>query len=488
MKILVIPTYAILALLGVVAFTWVGRAAETASRPNLVVILVDDLGYGDLGCYGSQVNRTPNIDGLAREGLLFTNFCACASFCTPSRAALMTGCYPQRVGLSQGLHPGEGRGLNPDEFNLAMLAKSEGYATACVGKWHLGDQLPFLPIRQGFDDYFGIPYSNDMGNGSQGGRGKSSDGKWMYPPLPLIDHETVVEQEPDQSTLTDRFTERAVSFITQHQDSPFFLYLPHMDIHSKRHPPQRFMAKSGNGDYGAAVEHVDWSTGRILETIEHLGLGKKTLIVFTSDNGASENQEAGSNKPLRGGKLTPYEGGFRVPCIMKWSGRIAAGGTCRELATMMDILPTFAELTGANTDRLPTIDGKTILPLMEDPTRARSPHESFFYFHGDRLQAVRSGKWKLFVVPRAKSRLQKPPPGEKGVLEPAMQLYDLEADIGETTDVAAQNPEAVERLARLAEQCVADLSGGRKGIGGAGCRPAGTVQHPTTIDALGELD
>jgi arylsulfatase A-like enzyme/sucrose-6-phosphate hydrolase SacC (GH32 family) len=474
-----------LVLLALSTLCGAAAMAQTPAKPNLVVILVDDLGYGDLGCYGSKLNKTPHIDRMASEGVRFTDFYMGASICTPSRAAFMTGCYPKRVGLAAGvLVAGDARGLNPEEFNIARLAKSEGYATALVGKWHLGDQLPFFPTRQGFDSFFGLPYSNDLV------KSKPSPGR-PYPPLPLIENETVIEQEPDQSTLTDRYTERAVAFIRQQKDRPFFLFMSHMDVHEILHPPQRFKVRSKNGDFGAAVEHVDWSTGEILAALKQEGLERNTLVILTSDNGSNWLRRDRTNHPLKAGKGTTYEGGFRVPCLMKWPGRLPAGTQCKELTTVMDILPTFAHLLGAKLDGHPKIDGKNILPLMENPAEAKSPHETFLYYQGDALEAIRSGRWKLFVAPHTVKRIRKnPAPGQssfESVKEPALQLYDLETDVGETKDVAAQHPEVEKELTALADGAVADLGDVRRGVAGSGCRPEGVIKEPAPITRLGKL-
>jgi arylsulfatase A len=472
-------------LLALATLSGAAALAETPAKPNLIVILVDDLGYGDLGCYGSEVNKTPHIDQMARDGVRFTDFYVGGSICTPSRAAFMTGCYPKRVGLSQGLFPGDARGLNSSEFNIAKLAKSEGYVTAFIGKWHLGDQLPFLPTRQGFDGYFGLPYSNDMVKGKL-------RGGLPYPPLPLIENETVIEQEPDQSTLTDQYTQRAAAFIRQHKDRPFFLFLSHMDVHEPLHPPQRFKDRSGNGHFGAVVEHVDWSSGEILAALKEQGIERNTLVILTSDNGSNWLRGDRTNHPLKAGKGTTYEGGFRVPCVMKWPVKLPAGTQCREVATGMDILPTFAHLLGAKLHEHPKMDGKNILPLMEKPAEANSPHQAFLYYQGDALEAIRSGRWKLFVAPHTNKRIRKGGDAGQGLYEnlkePALQLYDLEADVSETNDVAAQHPEVVKELAALAEQHAADLGDSRRGVTGTGCRPAGVVKGPAAITRLGKLN
>ncbi|HUT12670.1 MAG TPA: sulfatase, partial [Thermoguttaceae bacterium] len=340
--------------------------------PNFVIIYCDDLGYGDIGPFGSEKHRTPNLDRMAAEGRRFTDFYVTSGVCSPSRSSLMTGCYPKRVGLHQNetgrgvLFPGNHRGLNPEEITIAEVLKARGYATAVVGKWHLGDQPEFLPTRQGFDSYFGIPYSNDMGHWKP---------QWQYPALPLMRDEKVIETEPDQSQLTPRYTAEAIEFITAHKDEPFFLYLPHTFPHVPLYASERFKGKSANGPFGDAVEEIDWSTGEILGAIEQLGIDSRTLVIFTSDNGA-QNGPGGSNAPLRGFKGSTWEGGMREPCIMRWPGKIPAGTTCRELAGTLDLMPTLAKLAGTSAPADRIIDGKDIRPLLFGEEGARSPREA----------------------------------------------------------------------------------------------------------------
>lgn len=428
--------------------------------PNVIVIFCDDLGYGDLGCYGSQKHRTPNLDAAAASGMKFTSFYSAAPVCTPSRAALLTGCYPRRVNLDFGwdflvLCPGDPKGLNPDEFTIAELLRARGYATACIGKWHLGDQLEFLPTRQGFDSYFGIPYSNDQGTRS----GKD------WPAMPLMRNDQVIEAPAVQDSLTRRYTEAAIEFLQEYRDRPFFLYLPHTFPHDPLHASARFRGKSDNGIYGDAVEEIDWSTGEILKELEKLGLDRQTLVVFTSDNGAAHNY-GGSNLPLRGHKASTWEGGMRVPCIMRWPGTIPAGATRDELVTTMDLLPTFATLAGAKMPADRAMDGKDVGPLLRGEANTNSPHDCFYYYRARDLQAVRAGKWKLHVSTTSDS-------------DPftASALYDLNADISETNDLAAAHPEITEELLALAEQSRTDL--GHANTLGRDQRPAGMVEHPT---------
>ena len=448
-----------------------GGVAGVASRggrrsPNFIVIFCDDLGYGDIGCFGSKKHRTPNIDRMAAEGMRFTSFYVTSGVCTPSRSSLMTGCYPRRVNMHQDhndlcvLFPRGKKGLNPSEITIAEVLKQKDYATACVGKWHLGDQPEFLPTRQGFDYYYGIPYSNDMG-GKKGGK---------RPPLPLMRNETVIEAPANQRTLTKRYTEEVVKFITANKDKPFFVYLPHTMPHLPIFSSADFAGKSANGKFGDAVEEIDWSTGRILETLKQLGIDKDTLVVFTSDNGASP-RPGGSNGPLSGWKGSTLEGGMREPCVMRWPGKIPAGAACDELAITMDLLPTFARLAGTKAPADRIIDGEDILALMFGAKDAKTPHEAFYYYQMDQLQAVRSGKWKLYPP----LKLRKLPWG-KPIGETGLELFDLKADIGEKNNVADKHPNVVKHILALVEKARADL--GDMERPGANQRPAGMVVTP----------
>ena len=426
-------------------------------KPNVILIFCDDLGYGDLGCFGSAVNATSRLDQMAEEGMRFIDFYVAAPVCSPSRAALVTGCYPKRVDLAFGtrrgvLFPGDPKGLNPDEMTIASLLKTEGYATKMIGKWHLGDQPEFLPTSHGFDSYFGIPYSNDMLPQNANNKVNGFD----MPYLPLLRDEKVVGIDPNQASLTDYYVEDAVQFIREHKDQPFFLYFAHMYVHLPLYAPHRFLQQAQNGPYGAAVEHIDEATGILLDTLAELEIDDNTLVVFTSDNGSTGRWGA-SNAPLRGSKGSTWEGGMREPCIMRWPGTIPAGTTCSEVTTAMDMLPTLGKLAGASLPDDRTIDGKDISALLRGGG-AGSPYDAFFYYQQNSLRAVRSGKWKLHLDDE--------------------MLVDLESDVGETTDVSGGHPDIVTELKKHAERCRQDLGDETTGVAGTGCRKAGWVDDP----------
>jgi len=447
---------------------------DTSRPPNFVVIFIDDMGYADVGCFGAEGYETPNIDRLAAEGVRFTDFYAAASSCTPSRAALMTGCYPQRIGLPYVLGPEANIGLGDEETTIAQMLKPQGYATACYGKWHLGHHAQFLPTRHGFDQYFGLPYSNDMWP-------RHPENPTGYPDLPLIEGERVVAYDPDQTQLTTWYTERAVRFIEKNKDRPFFLYLPHSMVHVPLHVSDKFKGKSKRGLFGDVVMEIDWSVGQIISTLKRLGLDKDTMVLFCSDNGPwlSYGDHAGSAKPLREGKGATFDGGQREPTILWWPGRIPGGRVCSEPVTTMDMLPTIARLAGAT---LPNhkIDGKDIWPVIAGEPGAKSPHEAFFYYQGWALEAVRSGKWKLHF-PHAYRTLAGRPGGTGGIpakyeqAKTDLALYDIENDIGEQHNIADQHPDVVQRLGQLADAMRQDLGDSAKKMEGAGRRPPGRV-------------
>ena len=430
-------------------------------QPNIVLINCDDLGYGDLACYGSQVHSTPVLDELAEQGIRFTNFYMASPVCSPSRGAMMTGCYPRRIGFGsfEGkgvLFPGQGVGLNPNESTMAAELRRQGYATMLIGKWHCGDQPEFLPTHHGFDAYYGIPYSNDMGR---------QVNREQHPPLPLMADATVLQEQPDQTALTERYAEQAVRFIRNHQDTPFFLYLAHMYVHLPIYVPDRFMKSSRNGAYGAAVAAIDWVTEVLVDELRQDGIEQNTLIIFTSDNGSRADHE-GSNGPLRGRKGTTWEGGMRVPCIMYWPGTLAPGQVCDEVTSSIDFLPTLVHLAGGTVSHQRPIDGRDIRPLLFQEENAVSPHQAFFYYAGDTLEAVRVGRWKLHV--------------HKGK-EPMEALYDLDADIGESRNVYQEHPDVVQQLSAWLEECRNDLGDAATGATGAHCRPIGRVENPVPL-------
>ena len=461
------------------------RSAHAAddAPPNVIVVFCDNLGYGDIEPFGATLHRTPHLNRMAREGRKFSHFCVTAGVCTPSRASLMTGCYSQRVGMhtnprdGQVLRPVSPYGLNPDETTIAEALKKKGYATAIIGKWHLGDQPQFLPTRQGFDEFFGIPYSDDMTHSTGQRLGDRLDGK-RWPPLPLMENETVVEAPVDRDLLTKRYTERAIDFINRHKDRPFFLYMPQAMPGSTAAPfsSPEFRGRSRNGPWGDSIEELDWSMGKILDRLVELKLDRRTLVVWTSDNGAPlardmASASRGSNRPLHGRGYTTAEGAFRVPTICWWPGRIPAGTECSELASTIDLLPTVAELADAP---LPTgkIDGHDIRPLLFGDDNARSPHKAFYYFQTDQLQAVRSGPWKLFVPLKS---FQRHPHFRKGESSQPL-LFNVVTDIASENNVAAQHPEIVARLTELADAARSDL--GDTDVRGSGRRAPGYVEKP----------
>ncbi len=459
-------------LLGVAVALGASPAARSDDRPNVVLIFTDDQGYGDVGCFGATGFRTPNLDRMAEEGMRFTDFYVNCPVCSGSRAALMTGCYYPRVSMSAVLFPGARIGLNPNEITIAEVLKAQGYATACIGKWHLGHLPRFLPTRQGFDYYYGIPYSNDMTidpeaplaedivlrEGMTAERIRSE--KPVRNKVPLMRNEEVIEYPADQSTLTRRYTEEAIRFMREHRDGTFFVYLPHTMCHVPLFASEAFRGRSGAGLFGDVIEELDWSVGEILKTIKELGLDEKTLVIFTTDNGAA----VGSSRPLRAKKGSLYDGGIRVPCIMRWPGRIPAGRECSEVAATIDLLPTIALLAGTRPPQDRIIDGKDIRPLIEGRPDAKSPHEAYLVYHGGRA-AVRSGQWKFYPWPEGTDRRGKQPGAAEGPAGPAVQLYDLSADISETTNVAEQHPEVVARLQQMTKAMVEELQAHRRPVG-----------------------
>jgi arylsulfatase A-like enzyme len=457
--------------MGVIAL--VLASAAVARPPNIILILCDNLGYGDLEVYNPQARQpTPRLNQLAREGMVFTHAYAASPVCTPSRAALLTGCYPRRVGLDrvpakqvQVLVPISPYGLNPAEETIAEVLRSRGFHSICIGKWHLGDQPPFLPTRHGFGEFFGIPYSDDMVGTPDGRR----------PPLPLLEGEVVIDAPVDVNTLTRRCTERAVRFIAENRERPFFLYFPQITPGSTPRPPAHpdFQRRSRNGPWGDSVMELDWSTGRIMDTLEELGLTRDTLILWTNDNGAPDQaRRGGSSAPLKGEAYNVSEGGMRVPFLARWPGRVPAGARCSELVTLMDVLPTLAGLVGQTRAVNRPIDGHDIRPLLLGDRAARSPYDAFFFYYLDQIQAVRAGPWKLYLGGVGRLRAF----GSRTVTaEPA--LYHLGDDPGEAANVHDRHPEVVARLEQHLSRIRADL--GELEQRGPGCRPIGQVDRPT---------
>lgn len=441
--------------------------------PNVVLIFADDLAYADIGCFGAKGYATPNLDRMAAEGIRLTNFYAAQAVCSASRTALLTGCYPNRVGILGALGPDAKIGISDHEVTIAQLLKSRGYATAIYGKWHLGHHPQFLPTRHGFDDYFGLPYSNDMWPQHPTNR--------SFPDLPLIEGERTIAVNPDQRELTTWYTEHAVRFIEKNRDRPFVLYVPHSMTHVPLHVSDKFAGKSERGLFGDVVMEIDWSVGQILSALKRQGLDERTLVIFTSDNGPwlSYGDHAGSTGGLREGKGTTFEGGQREPFVARWPGKIPAGSVCNEPAMTIDLLPTLARLAGAEvpTDRI--IDGRDIWPLLSGQPGARSPHEALYFYWERELQAIRSGRWKLHFPHEYRTLKGKPGSGGKpGKYEQrhiALSLFDLETDPGETTNVAAEHPDVVKRLEQLAEQARDDLGDVATGRKGRGVRPPGHI-------------
>lgn len=467
-----------------------------APPPNIVLIFMDDMGYGDLSCYGAMGYQTPNIDRLAAEGMRFTNFLSAQPVCTASRAGLLTGCYPNRIGMWGALFPRSPLGIHDDEVTLAELLKSRGYATAVYGKWHLGDHPQFRPTRHGFDEHTGILYSNDMWPTGYDGKPNTDPNsvKARFTDLPLMQNNDtlrLVKTLDDQAGMTALYTQKAVEFIRKNRRSrtsarPFFLYWPNPMPHVPIAASERFRGKTRHGLYGDVLTEIDWGVGEILKALKDNGLEKNTLVILTSDNGPWQNfgNHAGSTAGLREGKGTTFEGGNRVPCIMRWSGTIPAGTVCNSLASTIDIYPTIAKATGAP---LPNrrIDGVDLTPLLNGQT-AESPRQHFYYYYGkNNLQAVRRDHWKL-VLPHPGRTYAEFPPGKDGFpgktnekFPYPLALYNLHRDPGERYDVQQEHPEIVAELQQLAEKAREDLGDDLSNRPGTARRPIGQVPGPT---------
>lgn len=447
------------------------------AHPNVIIIFTDDQGYQDVGAFGSPDIETPHLDQLAAEGVRLTRFRAAQAVCSASRAALLTGTYPNRLGIHGALDHRSNHGLHPEETTIAEVLKPLGYRTAIFGKWHLGHHDPFLPTRQGFDEFFGLPYSNDMWP-------HHPENPNYYPSLPLYENETVLDTLSEQHALTTWYTERAVDFIGRSKDEPFFLYLAHSMPHVPLYVSGKFAGKSERGLYGDVIMEIDWSVGQVIDALRKHGIADRTLVIFTSDNGPwlSYSGHSGSALPLREGKGTAWEGGVRVPCIAWWPGQLPAGRTQDAPAMTIDLLPTIAHLAGG---QLPAreIDGRNIWPLMQVAENAVSPHDAYYiYYNRNELQAVVMGHWKLYL-PHAYRTLA---PGQAhrddGIpVKYAMvrietpELYDLKSDASETANVAAQHPDIVSAMLALAQRAREDMGDALTKTEGKNLREPGRV-------------
>ena len=481
----------LLALLLLSTLFSVGRAAVSSETPNFIVVFIDDMGYADISPFGAEGYETPNLNRMAKEGRRFTDFVVSSAVCSASRSALMTGCYHVRVGIRGALGPKSDVGINSAELTLAELCKSRGYSTAIFGKWHLGHHPKFLPTRHGFDEYYGLPYSNDMWPlhpDSVEKRKKDPDAPIPWSALPMI-RSTAADgfeitnpdvQPSDQEVMTQEFTRRGVEFIRQNRDKPFFLYMPHPMVHVPLYASDDFRGKSGRGIFADVVMEIDWSVGELLKAVDEIGAAENTLVIFSSDNGPwlSYGTHAGSSGPLREGKGTMFEGGYREPTIMRWKGKIPAGTTCDQLCSTIDVLPTVARLIGAE---LPghKIDGKDIRPLMFGEQGAESPHDAFYcYYGGGQLQAVRDDRFKL-VFPHRYRTLAGRPGGDEGQpvnyeqAEIGLSLFDLDNDVAEQHNVYDDHPAVVRRLQSAAESARNDLGDKLTQRKGSGVRPSG---------------
>ena len=434
--------------------TW---AATPGIKPNIVILFIDDMGYGDIGPFGNKVNQTPHLDRMAEEGMVLTQFYVANTACTPSRAALLTGTYAHRIGMDGGggnlvvTFPGDKRGLNPNEITIAEMLRKNGYATGCFGKWHLGDQAEFMPLKQGFDTYFGIPYSNDMWSGRKGKRPNPITNR-KFEPLPVMRQDKAVAYVADgvdQSLLAEVITDEAIAFIEKNHKQPFFCYIPHAHVHKPRYARPEYLERAEGNVDRAHVEEVDNSIGRVLQTLKNLKLDHNTLVIFTSDNGPAAGMSSG---PLRGAKGGPkYEGHMRVPTLAWWPGTIPSGSTSKEIGVTTDLLPTLAKLTGSKVPDDRIIDGKDISDVLLGKKDAQSQHQLHYYEN----EGIRRGDWKLV---------------KKGSRS---ELYDLSKDPGERKDLSRSHPELVKELDRALQKHAASIA--------ANLRPAGFAKHPKPI-------
>ncbi|MDD2797144.1 MAG: sulfatase [Bacteroidales bacterium] len=465
--------YKSIGLLALAGFTSVvsakSKVQPTPAVPNVVLILMDDMGYGDVGCFGATGYNTPNIDQLASEGMRFTNFYVAQAVSSASRASLLTGCYANRIGFANALPPKSEIGINPSEVTIAEMLKEKGYATAAIGKWHLGDYQLFLPLQNGFDEYFGIPYSHDMWpvnyDGTPADKASNKRGA-IYPPLPLMEGNSTVRilnTPSDQNEITTLYTEKAVKFIQKNRHHPFFLYLAHSQPHVPLAVSDKFRGKSGQGLYADVMMEVDWGIGEVMKALRQNGVEKNTLVIFTSDNGPwlCYGNHSGSAGGLREGKGTSFEGGQRVPCLMKWPGHIPQGIVCNKLASTIDVLPTLSFITGA---KLPTakIDGVNIIDLMKNRPKANPRDYLLYYYNQNSLEAIRKGSWKLVLPHPSRSYVGVAPgrdgfPGEYAHINTGLELYDLRRDPGEQYNVILQYPEIVKELQPIIDEARFDL-------------------------------
>jgi arylsulfatase A-like enzyme len=487
-------TMRIMAACALAATSGIGLAARTSPRhPNIIIILTDDMGYADVGKFGAVGFQTPNLDRMADEGAVFRNFHVAQPVCSASRCALLTGCYPNRLGIHGALQADSKVGISDKEMTLAQLLKQQGYVTGMFGKWHLGDAPQFMPLRHGFDEFFGLPYSQDMWPEHPdlitNMPALLAARKREYPNLPIWDGGKKFREElsiDDLSHLTTWYTERAVQFIEKNRKSPFFLYIAHSMPHVPLGVSDKFLGKTARGLYGDVIEEIDWSVGQILDALKRNGLDENTWVIFTSDNGPwlCYGNHAGSAKPLREGKCTNWEGGTRVPCIMRWPGHIPAGTDTRDMLMTIDLFPTIAKLCGATLPDL-KLDGLDVWPIISRQAGAKNPHDAYwFYFEVNQLQAVTSsdGCWKL-QLPHTYHSMMGQTPGHDGVQGPyseqkleTAELYDLANDVGETTDVSARHPEIVKQLEAEAEKARADLGDALTNRPGSSLREPGMLK------------
>jgi arylsulfatase A-like enzyme len=462
------------------ALTNSGALRVAAQRPpNIIFVFADDLGYADIAPFsqrqGAARPHTPNLDRMAAEGVRLTSFYVAQAVCSASRAALLTGAYSNRVGIAGALNHRASYGINAEETTIAEMLKTRGYATAIFGKWHLGHEKPFLPLHHGFDEYLGLPYSNDMWP-------RHPQQKDFYPDLPLIEGDEVVKLDPDQSQLTATYTDRAVRFIERNRDRPFFLYLAHAMPHVPLFASGAFAGKSGQGLYGDVIEEIDWSVGRVLDAVARMTLDERTLVIFTSDNGPwlSYGNHGGSQGRFREGKGTAFEGGVRVPFVARWPGRIPKGTSAATPAMTIDLLPTFAAIAGAALPAERIIDGRDIWPVLTGEKGAADPHDALYFYWGTELHAIRSGRWKLHLPHPYQSLARAGADGAPGQYETKrieLSLFDLDADPGESVDVAGRHPDIVQKMLALAERAREDLGDSLTKRTGRNVRPPGRLER-----------